>query len=28
LSILSMLSVTPLVCALGVSLMRREWQWN
>ncbi len=26
--ILSMLSVLPVLCALGVLLMRREWQWN
>ena len=28
LSILAMLSVTPLVCALAAALMRREWQCN
>jgi MFS transporter, AAHS family, 4-hydroxybenzoate transporter len=27
-NILSMLSVAPLLCALGALLMRREWQWN
>ena len=27
-NILSILSVAPLLCALGALLMRREWQWN
>ncbi len=27
-NILSMLGVVPVLCALGVLLMRREWQWN
>ncbi len=26
--ILSLLSVMPVLCALGVLFMRREWQWN